>query len=108
MGFNVHHNRLEDFVPPVKIAITSEDGPDAHDHPERINVHVNDIEPRPLISPNLDHGQMGVGGNDSWGARTLARYSLTDPEYRYAYTLQPFSPEPGRLDQLVDRSTGPP
>ena len=32
IGFSVHHNRLADFVPPVKIAITSEDGPDARDN----------------------------------------------------------------------------
>ena len=26
IGFSVHHNRMNDFVPPVKVAITSEDG----------------------------------------------------------------------------------
>ena len=103
IGFSVHHNRLEDFVPPVKIAITSEDGPGARDNPDRVNVHVNDIAPRPLISLNIDYGQMGVGGNDSWGARTLDTYSLLDSSYRYRFTLRPYTPAAGRLDELVSR-----
>ena len=59
-------------MPPVKIAITSEDGPGARDNDERVNVHVNDVKPRDLVSLNIDYGQMGVGGDDSWGKRTLA------------------------------------
>ena len=101
LGFSVHHNRLEDFVPPVKIAITGEDGPSAAENPERVNMHVNDIEPRPLTSLNIDYGQMGLGGNDSWGARTLSKYSLTEPKYRYRFTLHPYTPE-GRT-RRVDR-----
>ena len=106
LGFSVHHNRLEDFVPPVKIAITSEDGPQAAGNPERVNMHVNDIEPRRLISLNIDYGQMGLGGNDSWGARPLRKYSLTKPGYRYRFTLRPYTPENGRLDALVGRFAG--
>jgi beta-galactosidase len=49
-SFGVHHNRLQDFVPPVKIAITSEDGPGARDNEERVNIHVNDIVPRDLVA----------------------------------------------------------
>jgi beta-galactosidase len=78
ISFGVQHNRLSDFVPPVKIAITSEDGPGARDNNERVNVHVNDVKPRDLISLDIDYGQMGVGGDDSWGKRTLQKYSLND------------------------------
>ena len=106
LGFSVHHNRLEDFVPPVKIAITGEDGPSAAENPNRVNMHVNDIQPLQLISLNIDHGQMGLGGNDSWGARTLRKYSLTEPVYRYRFTLRPYTPANGRLDELVGRSAG--
>ena len=106
LGFSVHHNRLQDFVPPVKIAVTGEDGPSAADNPHRVNMHVNDIAPRPLISLNIDYGQMGVGGNDSWGARTLEKYSLTGAAYRYRFTLRPYTPGGGRLDELVDRTAG--
>ncbi len=103
IGFSVHHNRLEDFVPPVKIAITSEDGPAARDNDARVNMHVNDVRPRDLVSLNVDAGQMGVGGDDSWGKRTLMQYSLTEQRYRYGFTLLPYVPEAGRLEQLIRR-----
>ena len=102
-SYGVHHNRLADFVPPVKIAITSEDGPDARNERGRVNVHVNDIVPRDIVSLNIDYGQMGVGGDDSWGKRTLQKYSLNEKSYHYAFTLQPYTPEDGKLDQLVSR-----
>ena len=88
LGFSVHHNTQQDFIPPVKIAITSEDGPGARDNKKRVNVHVNDIKPRDLISVNIDLGQMGVGGDDSWGKHTLRRYSLTENHYQYAFWLR--------------------
>jgi beta-galactosidase len=91
MGFGVHHNRLQDFVPPVKIAITSEDGPSARENQQRINIHVSDIVPRDLISLDIDLGQMGVGGDDSWGKHTLMKYSFTESTYSYGFTLRPFN-----------------
>jgi len=93
ISFAVHHNRLQDYVPPVKIAITSEDGPGARDNEERINMHVNDIVPRDLVSLDIDLGQMGVGGDDSWGKRTLMTYSFTEMNYSYGFTIRPFHPE---------------
>jgi len=102
-GFGVHHNRLQDFVPPVKIAITSEDGPGARDNAERVNIHVNDIVPRDLVSLDIDYGQMGVGGDDSWGKRTLQKYSLNEKQYQYRFALQPYTPGDGQLDRLVRR-----
>jgi beta-galactosidase len=90
LGFGVHNNRMEDFIPPVKVAITSEDGPEARKNTERVNVHVNDIIPRELVSLDIDLGQMGVGGDDSWGKRTLMSYSFTGKTYSYGFTLRPF------------------
>lgn len=89
ISFSVHHNRMEDFIPPVKIAITSEDGEGARENEERVNVHVNDIKPRDLISVNIDYGQMGVGGDDSWGKKTLQKYMLNETSYEYGFTIQP-------------------
>jgi beta-galactosidase len=85
--FSAHHNRMEDFIPPVKIAITSEDGPEARKNQERVNIHVSDIKPRDLVSLNIDYGQMGVGGDDSWGKRTLQAYSLNELSYRYGFSI---------------------
>ncbi len=103
ISFGVSHNRLEDFVPPVKIAITSEDGPGARDNDERVNIHVSDIKPRDLISFDIDLGQMGVGGDDSWGKRTLQQYTLNEHSYEYAFTLIPYSRETTDIEDLVRR-----
>jgi beta-galactosidase len=55
------------------------------------------------VSLNIDYGQMGVGGDDSWGKRTLLNYSLTESQYRYAFTLIPYAPVDGRLNELIER-----
>ena len=61
ISFGVHHNRLQDYVPPVKIAITSEDGPGARENEQRVNIHVNDIVPRDLNFPGHRPGPDGRG-----------------------------------------------
>lgn len=38
---------------------------------------------------NVDHRQMGVGGDDSWRAIAYEPYRLTDSHYRYGYTVRP-------------------
>jgi beta-galactosidase len=93
LEFSAHHNRMADFIPPVKIAITSEDGEGARENTERVNVHVNDIKPRDLVAVNIDLGQMGVGGDDSWGKKTLQRYMLNERSYRYGFTIVPLRSE---------------
>lgn len=105
ISFGVHHNHQQDFVPPVKIAITREDGPGARKNEERVNIHVNDIKPRDLVSLDIDYGQMGIGGNDSWGRRTLQKYSLNKKEYRYGFRIRPFVPRKEQLEELMDRGT---
>ena len=49
---------------------------------------MNDINPRDLVSVNIDFDQMGVGGDDSWGKKTLKKYSLSESEYKYAFWLR--------------------
>jgi beta-galactosidase len=73
IGFGVHHNRQEDFVP------------------------------RDLVSLNIDYGQMGVGGDGYWGKRTLSKYSLTELQYGYGFTLVPYDPSDGGLNRLTRR-----
>jgi beta-galactosidase len=55
------------------------------------------------VSLDIDLGQMGVGGDDSWGKRTLLQYSLGETTYRYKFTLVPYTVEAGSLDQLLSR-----
>lgn len=40
---------------------------------------------------NIDHLQLGVGGNNSWGATALSDYQLTAPTYEYTYRIQPLT-----------------
>ena len=51
--------------------------------------HLNDLEKRPFVDLNIDYKQMGVGGDDSWGARTHAEYTLPAKEYEYSFTMEP-------------------
>ena len=52
--------------------------------------HVWDLVPRDHVTLDLDMGQMGVGGDTSWGARPHPRYSLPAKPYSYRFRLVPF------------------
>jgi Tol biopolymer transport system component len=41
--------------------------------------------------------------DDSWGKRTLQKYSLNEKSYRYGFTLLPYVVSKDRLDRLVAR-----
>ena len=57
-----------------------------HRHPSEI-VFSKDI------TVNLDYRQMGIGGDDGWGARPHAEYTLpANKEYRYKFRLEPIAP----------------
>ena len=54
------------------------------------NNHGGRISPSDVISLHVDYRQTGVGGDNSWGARTHARYSLPARTYEYSYVIAPF------------------
>jgi beta-galactosidase len=72
VGFSAHHNTVDDF-----------------DAGAERTGHTYDIKPKPHIFINLDYRQMGVGGNDSWGARPLPQYVIPPGEYEYSFMLRP-------------------
>ncbi len=78
---SAHHNIMEDFE--------SVERTDGRQVPgvEVINRHINDVKPRDLTSVNVDYKQMGVGGDDSWGAWTHDEYRLTAKEYSYSFKM---------------------
>ena len=49
--------------------------------------HLHDLQKKPFVDLNIDYGQMGVGGDDSWGARTHDQYTLPAKEYSYSFTM---------------------
>jgi beta-galactosidase len=57
--------------------------------------HSNELPARDTITVNLDYRQMGVGGDDGWGARPHAQYCLPCQAYCYRFRLRAYSPEMG-------------
>ena len=53
--------------------------------------HSHQMTKRDFTVLNLDHKQMGVGGDNSWGARPHDWCTLPAKAYSYSYRLRPFS-----------------
>ncbi|MFF2727824.1 glycoside hydrolase family 2 TIM barrel-domain containing protein [Streptomyces sp. NPDC058008] len=52
--------------------------------------HDYQLTPRKEVVLRLNHRQMGVGGDDSWGAHTHDEFKLfADRDYSYTYRLRP-------------------
>jgi beta-galactosidase len=77
--FNALHNPVEDF----------DAGPDK----DRNLRHSNDIRAGKMVELHVDYRQMGVGGDDSWGARPHEPYLIRPSKkgYRYGFTLMPLA-----------------
>ena len=57
--------------------------------------HPSDIPLRDLVTVQIAHAQMGLGGENSWGAWPLKKYQLpADHEYRYAFAMVPIGFKP--------------
>jgi len=57
----------------------------------KLNRHPTDVVPRDLMEVRLDWHQMGVGGDNSWGAQQLERYRLPLREYQWGFRLRPIA-----------------
>jgi beta-galactosidase len=79
---SAHHNLLEDFEAPMTEEGKMIDTPESHRH-------TTDIKPGGLTSVDIDLKQMGVGGDNSWGAMTHKQYRLTKQEYTYSFVMKP-------------------
>jgi beta-galactosidase len=73
--FSAHHYTVEDF-----------------DAGEARTGHTCDLKRRPEVYINLDYRQMGVGGNDSWGATPLPQYMLRPGGYEWRFVIRPLLP----------------
>jgi len=65
--------------------------------------HIHELPQRDTITVNLDYKQMGVGGDDSWGARTHSEYTLPAKSYHYRLRLMPYAPTLGDILKLTRR-----
>jgi beta-galactosidase len=64
--------------------------------------HPVDLVERDFVELNVDLKQMGVGGDDSWGARPHPQYTLPAQDYSFRFRLRPLSPgdDPMNLARL--------
>ncbi len=53
--------------------------------------HTFELIPRNLVTLNIDFKQMGVGGDNSWGARPHPEYTLPAQPYTYSFRITPLS-----------------
>ncbi|MTI89003.1 MAG: DUF4981 domain-containing protein [Balneolaceae bacterium] len=51
------------------------------------NRHNIDVKPTDIITVHIDKAQMGVGGDDSWGARPHPDYRLPAKSYSYSFVI---------------------
>jgi beta-galactosidase len=63
--------------------------------------HIPELPRRDTITWNLDYRQMGVGGDDGWGARPHPEYTLESKPYAYRFRLRPYTPDMGSPDELA-------
>jgi beta-galactosidase len=56
------------------------------------------------ITVNLDLKQMGVGGDNSWGARPHEPYTLPATSYAYSFRLTPLSGDEPSLKPVIKRA----
>jgi beta-galactosidase len=66
--------------------------------------HTYELPARDIVTVNLDHKQMGVGGDNSWGARTHPEYTLPAKPYRYRFRLTPVTGKNMSFAALSKRS----
>jgi beta-galactosidase len=85
LSVSAHHNIMEDFESPERSDGRQAEGVIV------VNRHINDVKPRDLTSVNIDYKQMGVGGDNSWGAWTHDQYRLTDKNYSYSFRMRPIA-----------------
>lgn len=51
--------------------------------------HPIDVHKRNKLYVNIDYKQMGVGGNNSWGAFPLDKYRLMKKKYEFSFIIRP-------------------
>ena len=80
--FEALHNIHDDFESPGKLSQFRKDA-------KRANTHTINVKPRDLVNLNIDLNQMGVGGDNSWGAKTHEQYRLLNDNYEYSFRIRP-------------------
>jgi beta-galactosidase len=86
----------DDFESPGNL---SQYRPDA----KTANTHTNNVKPRELVNLNIDLAQMGVGGDNSWGAVIHTKYRLMERRYEYSFRIRPIMKDDDVLKLAKER-----
>lgn len=62
-----------------------------HDR-KAVRLHGAEVPIKDLVNLNIDYKQMGVGGDNSWGALPHVEYQLPAGHYHYGFTIEPIVP----------------
>lgn len=73
ISFSAHHQYLSDF--------------DAGN--TKAQRHTTDVPKRKFVNINIDDKQMGVGGDNSWGAQPHDEYQIEPKEMAYTFYIKP-------------------
>jgi len=65
----------------------------------RATKHPFDLQQQDFISLNIDDKQMGVGGDNSWGAWPHDKYRIAPGKYIYSYRLSPLTEDMDPMEQ---------
>lgn len=63
-----------------------------HVSPNIERKHGGSIRKQDMVWLNIDLQQMGIGGDNSWGAQTHPEYTVTPDNKQYAFTIVPVKP----------------
>lgn len=63
--------------------------------------HACEVRKGNAITLHIDLVQMGVGGDDSWGAPVHKQYTIPCKEYSFSYKLKPFTFKEGNEEMLL-------
>lgn len=94
--FAALHNIHDDFESPGKLSEYRKDAKTA-------NTHTTNVRPGELVNLNIDLGQMGVGGDDSWGAPVHREYRLLEDKYEYSFRIRPITKDDNILILAKER-----
>lgn len=108
LGISALHMPNEDFDTTVGLDYKGNEEMDAayiiEDAPPlNMSKHINDIKEQDLVQLNIDLGQRGLAGDDSWGSKPMTKYQMTgESKHSYSFYLIPFTN--GSKDQFIEWS----
>ena len=65
--------------------------------------HTNELPARDFVTVNLDYKQMGVAGDNSWGARPHKQYTLPATAHSYSFRLRGIGKNT-KIESLIRRT----